>query len=190
MEMPSYHIPALRNVLRNVRDRIFLFVRDAGTVILACSVVLWFLASHPSNPELSRAEQLRQSYAGQLGQFIEPAIEPLGFDWKIGVSLLASFAAREVFVSSMATVYNLEDADESNATLISSLHGSGYGLLTAISLMIFFAFACQCMSTLAVCKRETGGWRWPALMFIYMSVLAYLSSLLVYQVGMAWMGAK
>ncbi len=192
MELPPYHLPSLKDVSRNVLDRVLIFLKDAGTVILACCVVLWFLASYPRN-ESGDAPDVRHSYAGHFGSAVEPVIQPLGFDWRIGVSLLASFAAREVFVSSMATVYNLENVDERSDSLINELRatknhltGENYGLPVALSLMVFYCFACQCMSTLAVCRRETGSWRWPAFMFLYMMVLAYAGSLITYQLAIRW----
>jgi ferrous iron transport protein B len=191
MEMPPYRMPQLLQVLRAMLDRVIVFIRDAGTIIMACSIVLWFLASYPHVEDATPAESVRSSYAGQVGLAMEPIIAPLGFDWRIGVSIFASFAAREVFVSSMALVHNLESEDEVSDTLIGAVKnaknpetgGPAYTPLTAISLMVFYVFACQCFSTLAVCKRETGSWKWPALMFVYMTVLAYVASLVTYQVG-------
>lgn len=182
MEMPVFKVPGLKVVLRDVWDRIVLFIKGAGTVILACSIILWFLASYPEG-------SVKESYAGQIGTAIEPIIKPLGFNWEIGVGILASFAAREVFVTSLATVYNLQGADETSESLISMLrHRHETGEMTtasALALMVFFVFACQCMSTIAVCRRETGSWRWPALMFGYMTVLAYLAAWATYVVASA-----
>jgi len=132
------------------------------------------------------------SLAGRLGRAIEPVIAPLGFDWRLGIGILGAFAAREVFVSTMGIVFGIEDADEESGTLRASLQGArrsdGSKLmtpLTGVSLMIFFVLACQCMSTIVVVRRESGGWGWPAFMFGYMSVMAYIASLIVYQVGSA-----
>jgi ferrous iron transport protein B len=176
MEMPPFRMPSLRLIFRDVWDRIRIFIRSAGSVILACSVVLWFLASHPLN-EIGAAPVVKESYAGMLGNLIEPVIRPLGFTWEIGIGIIASFAAREVFVSTLATVYNLSDVEDTQRSLVELLqHGaqeSGFSLAGALSLLVFYVFACQCMSTLAVCRRETGSWRWPLLMFVYMTVLAY-----------------
>ena len=185
MEMPPFRLPSLKLVLRDVYDRVVVFVRSAGTVILACSIVLWFLASHPTID--SAPPSVEASYAGSLGKMIEPIIEPLGFDWRIGVGLLASFAAREVFVSSLATVYNLESENEATESLTlllkeSADSGVGFGLPAALALLVFYVYACQCMSTLAVCRRETGGWKWPAVMFLYMTILAYVGAFLTYQI--------
>ena len=177
LELPRYRWPRLQNVLIEVWDRVLLFLKNAGTVIIACSVVLWFLATHPKGDGSNEAD-LRSSYAGMIGQAIEPVIRPLGYDWEIGVALLASFAAREVFVSSLATIYSLEGGEESlQATLAKrNATGEGFGPATAASLLVFYVLACQCVSTLAVVRRETGSWRYPALMFAYMTVLAYISA--------------
>ena len=217
IEMPPYRLPQLGSVLRTMWERSALFVREAGTVILACTIALWALLSYPAQPELTpelqagieRAEasgdeealvafqdqvdslQLRQSYAGRMGRVLEPVIEPLGFDWQIGVGLIGAFAAREVFVSTMAVVYGLgEDTDEESPTLRERLQSETrangdklYTPLTALSLMVFFAFAAQCMSTLAVVKRETRGWRWPIFLFVYMTALAWGASFVVFQGG-------
>jgi len=142
---------------------------------------------------MNPVSQIEQSYIGQVGKFIEPAIEPLGFDWKIGIGLLTSFAAREVMVSTLATIYNVEGGDETSVSLKSALKNDVdpktgeplYSSLMAISLMVFFVLACQCMATVAIVKRETNSWRWPIIMVVYMTGLAYLGSLVVYQGGLA-----
>jgi len=211
LELPRYRLPSVRDVLRTVFDRGAVFVKQAGTVILAISVVLWFLAYFPRSEEVkarasARIEagepedavrqweagaQVRQSFAGRIGHAIEPVIAPLGFDWKIGIGIISSFAARETLVSSLGVVYGVGDVDETSPALRDHLRnargpeGTGFTWLTAVSLMVFFVLACQCMSTLAVVKRETNSWRWPLFMFGYMTVLAYLGSLLVYQGGVA-----
>ena len=195
MELPPYRRPSLKWVLLQMFERAKVFVTEAGQIILAISVVLWFLASYPQPDEyddLSSRARIQQSYAGQLGQLIEPAIEPLGFDWKVGIGLITSFVAREVLVSTMATIYNVEEADETSVDLRSSLRSEVdpetgervYTPLVAVSLMVFFALACQCMATVAIVKRETNGWKWPIVMVLYMTALAYVGSLVVYQVGL------
>lgn len=220
MELPPYRIPHARTVLLATWERGKLFLTNAGSVILAISVVLWFLASYPkleqppvpaepqqqsmAAPAAAAAEahdpaseQLKHSYAGRLGHAIEPVIRPLGFDWKIGVGLIASFAAREVLVSTLAVIYNVgEDADEHSTDLIGAMRSERdpvtgaprYTPLVAISLMVFFVLACQCMSTVAVVRRETNSWRWPIFMVVYMTLLAWTGSFLVYQIGsrMGW----
>jgi ferrous iron transport protein B len=183
MEMPPFRLPGMKVVLRDVLDRIALFLKSAGTMILACSIVLWFLAAYPS-------DRVEESYAGRIGHAIEPAIRPLGFNWEIGVGLLASFAAREVFVTSLATVYNLESSDDDVSTpLIAALEArrdaGTFTLASALALMVFYVFACQCMSTLAVCRRETNTWRWPVFMFVYMTALAYGAAFITYRIAVA-----
>ena len=186
MELPPLKFPNLSLVLRDVWERVWVFIKDAGTIIFACSIVLWFLASYPMQG--GEAPPVAESYAGQLGKAIEPAIAPLGYDWKIGIGLLASFAAREVFVSTLATVYNLESEGEAAESLTSLLKteylsGEGLGLAAALGLLVFYVFACQCMSTLAVCKRETNSWRWPIFMFLYMTALAWGGAFITYRVA-------
>lgn len=198
LELPPYRLPRLVDVLRMMWQRSRTFLTEAGTVILACSVALWFLLNfprHEPDPNLSEAEQsaaaLAESYGGKLGHALEPVIEPLGFDWKIGVGLVGAFAAREVFVATMGVVYSAgEDVDETDDTLRDKLRNEqkpngekAYTPLMGLSLLVFFALACQCMSTLAVVKRETHGYRWPAFLFVYMTALAWVASFVVYQGG-------
>ena len=200
LELPPYRWPSLRVTLREMWERARVFLTEAGTVILGCTLVLWALLSYPKvpipphaivTPDEVAAYELEHSYAGQLGKAIEPAIRPLGFDWKIGVGIVGAFAAREVFVSTMGLVYGVgQDADETNTSLRDKLRAEtradgrpAYTPLVGLSLMIFFALACQCMSTLAVVKRETKGWRWPAFLFVYMTTLAWCVSFAVYQGG-------
>jgi len=215
MELPAYKMPKWSSVAHNVYDRGKVFVVEAGRIILAISIVLWFLASFPNveipdnlrsaetSPELSAqtvsqaqleaSYKLEHSYAGQFGHLIEPVIEPLGFDWKIGIGLITSFAAREVMVGTLNTIYSVEDEGGEALSLQKKLQrdvneSTGepvYNVWTALSLMVFFALAMQCMSTIAIVRRETNSWKWPAIMFIYMTGLAYLCSFIVYQVGMS-----
>lgn len=209
MELPPYRSPRWRSVGLMIIDRVKVFLFDAGKVIIAISIILWFLASHaPGNKfdeinkkyqassnghQTSKAkiasEKLEASYAGILGKFIEPAIKPLGFDWKVGIALVTSFAAREVFVGTMATIYSV--GDETNAQSIrekmhleinSETKKSRYTFAVGLSLMLFYAFAMQCMSTLAVVYRETKKMKWPVIQFIYMGTLAYLASFIAYNV--------
>lgn len=194
MELPPYRRPSLKWVFLQMFERAKVFVTEAGQIILAISVVLWFLASYPQPDDydsMSSRSRIQQSYAGQLGQLIEPAIEPLGFDWKVGIGLITSFVAREVLVSTMATIYNVEEANETSVNLRSSLRNEMdpetgervYTPLVAVALMVFFALACQCMATVAIVKRETKGWKWPIVMVLYMTALAYVGSFVVYQGG-------
>jgi ferrous iron transport protein B len=202
MELPAYRVPKIDVVLKNVADRGWVFIKEAGKIIVGISIVLWFLASFPGvdeseyssnsyDGESIESYQLRNSFAGKFGQIIEPTIEPLGFDWKIGIGLLTSFAAREVMVGTLNTIYSIEGDDEDIVTLKQKLIDDTnpetgepiYSVATALSLMIFFALAMQCMSTIAIVRRETNSWKWPTAMFVYMSALAYICSLLTYQIG-------
>jgi len=222
MELPPYRFPDLRTVLRETWEKGRVFLTEAGTVILVCTIGLWLLLSFPKHAELDApfderrvvAEQtlsgeeqnealtlidqeqaaihLRNSYAGQMGRSVEPALRPLGFDWKIGVGLIGAFAAREVFVSTMGLVYGVgAEVDEGSNSLRDRIrneaHTSGekvYTPLVGLSLMIFFALACQCMATIAVVRRETASWFWPLFMFGYMTALAWGASFLTYQGGL------
>ncbi len=194
MELPPYHLPRLKDVTLHMLERGWIFLRRAGTVILGISIILWFLAAYPKAPEGATAtEQLAQSYAGQAGHFIEPVIKPLGFDWQIGIGLITSFAAREVFVSTMSVVFNAQGDDDADTAplrqaLLAAKWPGGAPLFTPLvcfTLMIFYVFAMQCVSTVAVVKRETNSWRWPLFQIAYMTGTAWLLSLLVYQIGRA-----
>jgi ferrous iron transport protein B len=218
LELPPYRLPSFGGTLKLMWERATVFLREAGTVILACTVVLWALLSYPKPSESAEAPiaasapagaispnqlasveaepetAIETSYGGQLGKAIEPLIRPLGFDWKLGVGIIGSFAAREVFVSTMGLVYGVGDLDDEAKPLRQRMRddrnssgGPVYTPLVGISLMIFFALSCQCMSTLAVVRRETRSWRWPLFMFAYMTGLAYVASLIVYQGG-RWLG--
>jgi len=213
LELPIYRPPRWKNVFLTMYQKAKIFVVDAGKVIMVISLLLWALSSYgppekrqtintafdtlilkdPANENTyevqKKAALLEYSYAGIMGRALEPAIQPLGYDWKIGIALITSFAAREVFVGTMATLYSVgEDADENSPTLRkkmqSAVRSNGtkvYTLATGVSLMIFYLLAMQCMSTLAIVKRETGTWLWPIAQFVYMTGLAYLLSMLAYQ---------
>ena len=178
LEMPPYRMPTLRSIGLRLLDRAKAFLKRAGTVILGVSVILWVLASIPLVD--GKAPPIEQSLAGTMGRAIEPAIKPLGFNWKIGVGLITSLAAREVIVGTLGTIYGME-ADKDSHGLQEALH-KDLTVGGAVALLVFFAFAMQCMSTLAVVRRETGGWKWPILQFTYMGALAYVCALLVNQV--------
>lgn len=188
LELPLYRLPILKWVLWEMWTRAKLFVFRAGTVILVLSILMWYVLSHPVIPHANPIDQLEYSYAGQFGRFIEPILEPLGFDWKIGIGLLASFAAREVFVSTMAIIYRSAEDDTALVhALTQQVHPDGsavFSALTCISLLVFFVYALQCLSTVSVVKRETNSWRWPIFQLIYMTAFAYMASLLVYQGGL------
>ncbi|MDQ6788886.1 MAG: ferrous iron transport protein B, partial [Acidobacteriota bacterium] len=207
MELPPYRLPNFRTVFQNMFIRAGLFLKRAGTVILAISILLWALTYFPRSAKVQSQEQtvtsnqqaetvqegaqIQHSYAGTLGHTIEPVIRPLGFDWKIGVALIASFAAREVLVSTLSIIYNVgKDADAENETLIQAVRDAkrddgspAWTPLTALTLMVFFVLAMQCMSTVAVVRRETNSWAWTLFMVGYMTGLAYLAAFLTYQGG-------
>jgi ferrous iron transport protein B len=161
-------------------DRARVFLRRAGTVILLVAIVLWVLAHLPL--ENGKTPPLEHSAAGMIGKTIEPAIKPLGFNWKIGIGLITSLAAREVIVGTLGTIYGIEGDEESQAKGLQSALHQDLTAAGAVALLIFFAFAMQCFSTLAVVKRETGGWKWPAFQFSYMLVLAYSGSWLAFHI--------
>lgn len=213
VEMPNYKLPLLKNVAINVVEKTKAFVVDAGKIILAISIVLWVLASFGPTKQFSNAEaivraqmeegtpsgfakadlekqiashKLEHSYIGYMGKFIEPAVEPLGYDWKIGIAIITSFAAREVFVGTLATIYSVGDDEEETirnrmAGEVTALGTPRFNLASGISLLLFYAFAMQCMSTLAIVKRETNSWKWPAIQFAGMTIFAYISALIAYQ---------
>jgi ferrous iron transport protein B len=220
LELPPYKRPVLKVVLRHMWDRSKVFLQRAGTVILGISILLWFLASYPrlapgagagagtpavleaaaaettaagADPAARAGERLRQSFAGRLGHLIEPLLRPLGFDWKMGIGIIASFAAREVFVSTMATVYNVGDfapSEAGTATLAETMRTQTgpdgtpvYTTLVGVSLMVFYVFALQCVSTVAVVRRETNSWRWPLFQWLYLGALAWLFAFVTYQGG-------
>ena len=193
MELPPYRLPRLKDVLLHMAQRAGLFLKNAGTVILAISIVLWFLAAYPKAPEGATAgQQLSQSWAGRAGHAIEPLIKPIGFDWHIGIGLISSFAAREVFVSTMGVVFNAEAEGGDSAPLTKALNAArwpdGRALFTplvCLTLMVFYVFAMQCMSTIAVVRRETNSWRWPIFQTAYMTGAAWVLSFIVFQAGTA-----
>jgi ferrous iron transport protein B len=215
LELPPYRLPSLPGTLKMMWERATVFLKEAGTVILACTVALWVLLSFPRAPEAENtaapavaahteseaetpqpkptprdASPIAQSYGGRLGHAIEPVLKPLGFDWKIGVGLIGAFAAREVFVATLGLVYGIGETGDDDAPLRDKLRAEtradgqpAYTPLMGLSLLVFFAISCQCMSTLAAVKRETKSYKWPAFMFVYMTGLAYLLSLAVFQIG-------
>lgn len=187
LELPTYKWPNLRNVFIGMMERAGLFLKRAGTIILAAMIVVWFISSYPKAPKPipPGTNAIEYSYAGRLGKLIEPAIRPLGFDWRIGVGLVTGVVAREVIVGSLATLYSVED-QEQGATLdqLSLKIKSRWSMATGLSLLVFFVFAMQCLSTLAVVRRETNSWRYPAFMFLYLTALAYGAAFLTYRVAL------
>ena len=212
VEMPDYKLPSLKNVFFDVVEKTKAFIFGAGKIILSISVVLWFLASNgpqsyadveknitekTANQEISEAKlnqmiassKLENSYIGIMGKSIEPAIKPLGYDWKIGIALISSFAAREVFVGTLATIYSVESDDDDITTIKQRMASEinpetgtkRFNFPVGMSLLVFYAFAMQCMATLAIVKRETKSWKWPLIQFFGMGVLAYICSFIVFQ---------
>jgi len=212
VEMPNYKLPMFKNVFINVLEKTKSFVFEAGKIILAISIVLWFLASYGPGEQFNNAEQivkqkiankqlseaeiehevasykLEHSYIGIVGKTIEPIIKPLGYDWKIGIALATSFAAREVFIGTLATIYSVGSSSDEEETIKDKMrqevHASGGKVFTfasGISLLLFYAFAMQCMGTLAIVKRETNSWKWPLIQLFGMTGIAYIVALISFQ---------
>jgi ferrous iron transport protein B len=194
MELPPYRLPKISDVALHMVERAWLFLKRAGTIILGISILLWALTAYPKAPAGSTdAQQIAQSYAGMAGHALEPVIKPLGFDWQIGIGLITSFAAREVFVSSMGVIFNAESGEGNTAPLRDALLAAKwpdgrmlFTPLVCITLMVFYVFAMQCMSTIAVVRRETNSWRWPLFQIAYMTGTAWFVCLLIYQIGRAF----
>jgi ferrous iron transport protein B len=212
-EMPNYKLPLFKNVALNVVEKTKAFVMGAGKIILALSIIIWFLGSHGPGKDFSNAQaivtampqsktltpdalsdevaayQLQNSYIGIMGKAIEPVIRPLGYDWKIGIAIVSSFAAREVFVGTLATIYNIGSSGEDEVTIKERMNAEinpitglkVFNFATGISLLLFYAFAMQCISTLAITKKETNSWKWPMIQLVSMSGFAYIVSLIAYQ---------
>jgi ferrous iron transport protein B len=210
--MPDYRIPSIKGIFLIVWIKVGEFVKEAGKIILAVSILIWVLANNSpitnkvevlektkkENPSLtneaieskSNSVYLEKSYLGILGKTIEPLIEPLGYDWKIGIGIISSLIAREVFVGTMASIYSIGSDNDSNNTLKQKMLNEKnpntgkpiYNLASGWSLLLFYAFSMQCISTLAVVKRETKSWRWPLIQFSFMTTIAYFSSLLIYTI--------
>ena len=214
MEMPPYHLPTLRSIAIHMWERSILYLKKAGTLILAASILIWFITNYPANVEYSKdydaakgqiteqydevaakpllaqldqeqaGEKLALSYAGQFGHFIEPVIKPLGFDWKMGVGLVSAVAAKEVLVSTLATIYSVGDVEEDSQSLQEALAAdAAFSPLVAFSLMVFTLIYSPCLAVLAVVRRETNSWKWPAFSFVYSTTLAWAMSFVVYQGG-------
>jgi ferrous iron transport protein B len=213
IEMPNYKLPLFKNVAINVIEKTKSFVFGAGKIILAISIILWYLGSHSSNASFKNAEKivaekakaeskvlekselenitstykLENSYIGKIGKTIEPAIRPLGYDWKIGIAVVTSFAAREVFVGTLATIYsvgNNNDDSTIKSKMQADVRADGtkiFNFATGVSLLLFYAFAMQCASTLAITKKETNTWKWPIIQLVFMSGFAYITALIAYQ---------
>jgi ferrous iron transport protein B len=211
LEMPDYKLPLIKNVLLNIWTKTKSFIVEAGKIIFAISILLWIFASTGPGDNFRNANQivenqyseiniseddlelkvnafrLENSYIGLLGKSIEPVISPLGYDWKIGIALITSFAAREVFVGTLSTIYSVgsENQDTIKTRMLEEVKPDGspvFNFASGLSLMIFYAFAMQCMSTLAIVKKETNSWKWPIIQLIFMTILAYFAALITYQI--------
>jgi ferrous iron transport protein B len=194
MELPPYRLPTAKLLATQVWRSTWAFLRRAGTIILVVSIVLWCLLTFPrqqapvgANPEKASRFAIEHSFAGRAGHAIEPLIEPLGFDWKIGIGLVASLAAREVIVSTLAQIYAASDQDKSLRAAVQSdidprTGEKVFNAATVASLLVFFVFALQCVSTLAIMRRETNSWRWPAFAFSYLLALAYGASFATHRI--------
>ena len=209
IEMPNYKKPVLKNILFTVYSKTKSFVFEAGKIILSISIFLWVLASSGPGDNFKYAEKiimekydnkknpneldyeiqsykLENSYIGTAGKILEPILTPLGYDWKIGIAIITSFAAREVFVGTLATIFSVgsENMDTIKEKMSYQRKPNGqllFNLPTGVSLMVFYAFALQCVSTIAIVKKETNSWKWPAIQFIFMTIIAYISAYIVYR---------
>lgn len=183
MELPDYHWPSVHNIAIGLWQRVLIFLRRVGGIILALTVLLWFLATFPAPPPGATGPAIEYSFAGTLGRFLLPLFEPVGFNWQIAVALVPGMAAREVAVSALGTVYALSATADDTAQALAPLISASWGLPTALSLLAWFVFAPQCLSTLATVRRETGGWRAPLLMAGYLFGLAWLAAFLTYRIA-------
>lgn len=186
MELPSYKLPNARYIWNGLLQRSKIFLKKAGTMILGVSVVLWFLASFPKPPESYTEPAITYSLAGRIGAAIEPLVRPLGFDWRIATGLVPGFAAREVMVGALGTVFAVENVDDDSGMGLSQLQKKieeTWGIVTGLSLLVWYIFAPQCLATFAVARRETGSWKWTSIMFFYMLALAYIGAFLTFRIS-------
>lgn len=185
MELPAYHLPRVRNIAIGLWQRVKIFLRRVGGIILALTILLWFLASYPAPPPGATGAAIEYSFAGTLGRMLAVVFEPIGFNWQISISLIPGLAAREVMVSALGTVYALSATADDTAQALTPLIASQWSLATALSVLAWFVFAPQCLATLATVRRETGGWTWTLAMAGYLFALAYLASFIVYRAALA-----
>jgi ferrous iron transport protein B len=188
MELPSYRWPSPRSLVHGLYERASIFVKRVGGIILALTILLWFLASYPAAPEGASGAAITYSFAGQLGRWLELVVAPIGFNWQIAIALVPGMAAREVVVGALGTVYALSATGEDVATTLAPLIAQSWSLATAMSLLVWFIFAPQCISTLVAVRRETNSWRYPLLMTVYLFALAYLASWATYRVTLSFTG--
>jgi len=185
LELPPYRMPGLRNLLIGLWERALIFLSRVGTIIFALMVVLWFLSSYPAPSEGATGPAIQYSIAGMLGQGLQHVFAPIGFNWQISIALVPGLAAREVAVGALGTVYSMSAAGEEVADALAPVIAKGWSLATAYSLLAWYVFAPQCISTLAVVKRETNSWRYPLLMAAYLFALAYVAAFITYRVSLA-----
>ena len=189
MELPAYRWPSARNIARGLWERAMIFIKRVGGIILALMVLLWFLSSYPAPPQGFTGTPVEASFAGRLGVFLAPLFAPLGFDWRIVVALIPAMAAREVVVAALGTVYALSASGDAGAEALGGLIGSQWSLATALSLLVWFVYAPQCVATLAAVKREAGGWRHAATVTVYLFALAWAAAWLTHRLVLAWSGS-
>ena len=185
MELPAYRWPSLRGLAFGLYERAMIFIKRVGGIILAITVLLWFLSTYPAAPEGATQPAITYSFAGQLGRWLEVIVAPIGFNWQIAIALVPGMAAREVAVSALGTVYALSATGDEAATQLGALIAASWSLATALSLLVWYVFAPQCISTIAAVRRETNGWRYPLLMAGYLFAMAYAASFVTYRVALA-----
>jgi ferrous iron transport protein B len=189
MELPSYRLPGLRNLARGLYERGMIFIQRVGGILMALIILLWFLSSFPGLPEGATGPAIQYSFAGTIGRWLEVLVAPIGFNWQIAIALVPGMAAREVAVGALGTVYALSATGDDTAAQLGTLIGHSWSLATALSLLVWYVFAPQCISTLVAVKRETNGWRYPVLMAVYLFGLAYGASFITYRLALMWTGA-
>jgi ferrous iron transport protein B len=188
LELPEYRWPNLRNLLLGLWERTRIFLERVGTILLALTILLWFLASYPAPPEGATGPAIEYSFAGMLGSGLQMIFAPIGFNWQISIALVPGLAAREVAVAALGTVYAMSSTGDDVSGALMPLIANSWSLATGLSLLAWYVFAPQCLSTIAVVKRETNSWRYPALMLGYLFALAYIASFITYRVALAMGG--
>jgi len=189
MELPAYHLPALRNIVIGLWQRVHIFLTRVGTIILALMILLWFLSSYPAPPAGATGAPIEYSFAGHIGKALATVFAPIGFNWQICIALIPGLAAREVAVGALGTVYALSETGTEAATALQPVLSQSWSFPTAISFLVWYVFAPQCLSTLATVKRETNGWRYPLLMAGYLFALAYGASFIAFHLTSMLVGS-
>jgi len=188
MELPSYRWPSLRSLAHGLYERASIFIKQVGGIILALIVLLWFLSSYPAPPEGAVGAAIQYSLAGRLGHALEWLVAPIGFNWQIAIALVPGMAAREVAVGALGTVYALSATGDDVAQQLAPLISQSWSLATAMSLLVWYMFAPQCVATLVAVRRETNSWRYPLMLLLYLFALAYLASFVTYRLTLLWTG--